>query len=169
MSIFSLGASYLAFSALHFVLFILAIITAALHGADLANGEASEGGGDSRWIFAEVVAGLSALTAMLYLIPCILRFMAVWIWNLILFILWISLFGLFAKVRHTPFFCPKATRCMYIHRPTNGNGAVRRMKAAVWVDLVSAILWLVATLAALAYWWGHRERRSRFTGRATLY
>lgn len=46
-----------------------------------------------------VVGGISAVTAVLYLIPFIIRFAVVWIWNVILFILWIALFGLFGSVR----------------------------------------------------------------------
>lgn len=44
------------------------------------------------------MGGLSALTAILYCIPFILRFALVWAWNLILFVLWIVLFGLFGRV-----------------------------------------------------------------------
>lgn len=43
------------------------------------------------------------------------------------------------------------------------------MKAAVWIVLVNALLWLLAAAAAALYWWRHRERRSRFTGRAKVY
>jgi hypothetical protein len=49
-------------------------------------------------IYAEFVGGISALTTLLYLVPHILRFTVVWIWNLILFILWIALFGVFGSV-----------------------------------------------------------------------
>lgn len=49
-------------------------------------------------MYAEVVGGLSAGTTVLYMIPFILRFAFVWIWNLILFILWIALFGVFGNV-----------------------------------------------------------------------
>jgi hypothetical protein len=49
-------------------------------------------------IYAEFVGGISALTTVLYIIPHILRFAAVWVWNLILFILWIALFGVFESV-----------------------------------------------------------------------
>ncbi len=71
-----------------------------------------------------------------------------------LFVLWITLLGLFGN--------------MYIHENPEGNADIQRMKNAVWVDLASALLWLVGTLAALGYWWGHRERRSRFKGRAKV-
>lgn len=55
---------------------------------------------------------------------------------------------------------------MYISEDAEGDSDVQRMKNAVWVDLASALLWLIATLAALGYWWKHRDTRSRFTGRA---
>jgi hypothetical protein len=57
---------------------------------------------------------------------------------------------------------------MYIHENPEGDDAIKRMKNAVWVDLANVLGWLIATLAAFAYWWGHRERRSRFTGRARV-
>jgi hypothetical protein len=55
---------------------------------------------------------------------------------------------------------------MYINEDAEGDGDVRRMKNAVWVDLASALLWFIATLGAFGYWWKHRDHRSRFTGRA---
>jgi len=88
------------------------------------------------------------------MIPFIIRFAAVSIWSLIIFILWIALFGIFGK--------------MYIHEDAEGNGDIIRMKNAVWVDLAAALLWLIGTIATAAYWWTHRERNTRFTGRATL-
>jgi hypothetical protein len=105
-------------------------------------------------VYAEVVGGLSALTAVLYMVPFILRFAAVTIWSLILFILWIALFGLFGS--------------MYIKEDAENNDGIQRMKNAVWVDLANALLWLIGTVASAAYWWTHRERHSRFTGRAKL-
>lgn len=57
---------------------------------------------------------------------------------------------------------------MYIHENPEGNGDIQRMKNAVWVVLVNAILWLIATIGYFIYWWGHRERHSRFTGRARV-
>jgi sugar phosphate permease len=57
---------------------------------------------------------------------------------------------------------------LFIHEDPEGNGDIKRMKSAVWVVLTNALLWLITTVAAFVYWWGHRERRSRFTGRATV-
>jgi hypothetical protein len=57
---------------------------------------------------------------------------------------------------------------MYINEDPEGNGGIRRMKRAVWVDLATALLWLITAIATAGYWWKHRERRSRFTGRANV-
>ena len=94
----TLGAGYLLFTALHIPLLILAAVTAGLYGVDLSAGEKPDGTGDGRWIYAVVVAVISAVTALLYLVPFVLRFMVVWIWDFVLFVLWIVLFGIFAKV-----------------------------------------------------------------------
>lgn len=59
-----------------------------------------------------MVGALSAVTALLYFIPFILRFAIVWIWDAILFILWIALFGLFGNVR-TPESIPYLTKPTY--------------------------------------------------------
>lgn len=99
---------------------------------------------------------MSAVTCVLYFIPFVLRVAGVVaaVWDFILFILWIALFGVFGK--------------MYIGEDAEGVKGVQRMKNAVWVDLTSALLWLIATLAAFGYWWRHRETRTRFTGRAKV-
>lgn len=48
-----------------------------------------------------VVGSISAVTCVLYFIPFILRIAGfiVAIWDFILFVLWIALFGVFGKVR----------------------------------------------------------------------
>lgn len=146
--------AYLAFSVVHFVQFALAITVCGLYGVDLSRAAKAGKYQDSKWIYAVFVGGISAFTTILYMIPFILRFAAVWIWNLVLFILWITLFGLFGN--------------MYIRENAEGNKDIQRMKSAVWVDLVSALLWLFTAVAAFGYWWRHRERHSRFTGRAKV-
>lgn len=47
-----------------------------------------------------VVGALSAVTCLAYFVPFVLRkgSFIVAIWNLVLFILWIALFGIFGKV-----------------------------------------------------------------------
>jgi len=146
--------SYLGFTLLHIILFILAIPVCALYGIDLDRARKAGVYADGKWVYAEVVGGLSALTAAVYCIPFVLRLSHVWIWNLALFILWIALFGVFGS--------------MYINENPEGNADIQRMKNAVWLVLVNALLWLVNTIAAFVYWWRHRERVTRFTGRARV-
>lgn len=154
MGLLGFTISYIGFSALHIVQFALAITVCGLYGVDLQRAHVEHKYIDSKWIYAEVVGAISALTAVLYLVPFILRFWLVWAWNIILFILWIALFGVFGK--------------MYIHEDPEGDAGITRMKNAVWVDLASALIWLFLALAAFGYWWGHRERVTRFTGRARV-
>ncbi|TVY37521.1 hypothetical protein LCER1_G009109, partial [Lachnellula cervina] len=105
-------------------------------------------------VYAEITASLSAITALLYLVPLISHIGLLFIWDTILFILWIALFGLFGN--------------MYIHERAEGDGGVQRMKNAVWVDLVNALLWLFSAVGMLAFWVRGRGGRSRWTGRAAV-
>ncbi|KAI0886070.1 uncharacterized protein GGS22DRAFT_123659 [Annulohypoxylon maeteangense] len=154
MEILGMKVGYLLFSVLHFAQFVLAITVCGLYGVDLQRARSHGKYMDGKWVYAEVVGGLAALTAVLYLVPFILRFAVVTIWNFVIFVLWIALFGLFGN--------------MYIHENPEGNQDIQRMKSAVWVDLANGLLWLIGFVASIAYWWAHRDRRSRFTGRARL-
>lgn len=53
-------------------------------------------------IYAVVVGALSAVTCVAYFLPFVLRLasgIVMAAWDLVLFVLWIALFGIFAKVR----------------------------------------------------------------------
>ncbi len=56
---------------------------------------------------------------------------------------------------------------MYIKENAEGDSGVQRMKNAVWVDLVNAILWLVSAVGMGVYW-VTRGRKSQWTGRAVV-
>jgi hypothetical protein len=53
-------------------------------------------------VFAEVVGGLSAITAIVYMIPVVVRRAPplLFAWDVIVFLLWVVLFGIFGKVWH---------------------------------------------------------------------
>jgi len=103
MAVGDVTLSYLLFTLLHFAQFVLAIVVCALYGIDLDRARKAHASADGKLVYAEVVGGLSALTTLLYCIPYILRFALIWAWNLVLFILWIVLFGLFGRVCHQDF------------------------------------------------------------------
>lgn len=105
-------------------------------------------------VYAEVTAALSAFTAVLYLIPFFARIPLLFIWDTILFILWIVLFGVFGN--------------MYIKERAEGDSGVQRMKNAVWVDLVNALLWLFSAVGMAVLAWRGRVERTRWTGRAKV-
>ncbi|KAM7201446.1 hypothetical protein V8F20_004910 [Naviculisporaceae sp. PSN 640] len=154
MGIRDMSKGYMLFATLHFFQFVLAVTVCGLYGVELNRAAKAGVHGDGKWVYAEVVGGLSALTAILLVIPYFLRFAVAWVWNLILFILWMALFGIFAK--------------MYLNENPEGNGDIQRMRNALWVVLTNAILWLITTIAGFVYWWRHRDRVSRFTGRARV-
>ena len=98
MGVLGMTLGYFAFVVLHFFQFLLAITVAGLYGVDIDRARKAHVDSDGRWVYAEVVAGLSALSAILFGIPFIMRSAVVWMWSLVLFILWIALFGIFGKV-----------------------------------------------------------------------
>lgn len=54
--------------------------------------------GEKKQIYAVVVGGLSAVSALLLMIPFVMRVAFTWAWGYVIFLLWIALFGLFGSV-----------------------------------------------------------------------
>lgn len=69
-------------------------------------------------------------------------------------ILWTAVFGIFGK--------------LYIHANPQGDGGIKRMKNAVWVDLVNMLLWLFSSVMAVVLFFTMRGGRSLHTGRANV-
>lgn len=129
----------------------MALTVIGLYGTDLAKANREHKYSDGKWVYAVITASLSAATSLLHLIPLFNLIPVLFLWDATLFILWIALFGLFGN--------------MYIHERAEGDAGVQRMKNAVWVDLVNAILWAVSTAGMVLFW--SREKRTRWTGRAS--
>jgi H+/Cl- antiporter ClcA len=104
--------------------------------------------------YAVAVGALSAVTSLVYFIPFIVRVPLLFIWDTILFIFWVAVFGVFGN--------------MYIHADPQGDSGIRRMKNAVWIDLINMLLWLASAIGMLVYFIKAMGGRSRFTGRATV-
>jgi len=146
--------SYIAHSVFRFIQLVLALAVCGLYGVDLNAANKQHKYSDGKWVYAEIIGSFSAVTALLYLIPFVSRIPFLFIWDSILFILWIALFGLFGS--------------MYIKENAEGDSGIERMKHAVWVDLVNALLWLISAVGMLVFWFKHRNKRTQFTGRATV-
>lgn len=137
---------------LRFLQFIFAVAVLGLYGTELSNARKNHTGDYSKWVYAEVVGVLSAVTCLVYVLPKVKSWWAFG-WDLVLFILWVAVFGVFGKI--------------YIHaKPVNGG--VKRMKNAVWVDLVNMLLWLVTTVVSVVAFFTMRGGRSLHTGRAAV-
>ncbi|PVH86403.1 hypothetical protein DL98DRAFT_450573 [Cadophora sp. DSE1049] len=149
-----LTKAYIAHSVYRFIQLVFALAVCGLYGVDLNRANKAGKYSDGKWIYAEITASLSAFTALLYLAPFTARIPFIFVWDLILFILWIALFGLFGN--------------MYIKEDAEGNAGIKRMKNAVWIDLVNALLWLVSAMAMAIFWVRHRGQRSLWTGRAKV-
>ncbi|KAK0105187.1 hypothetical protein ONS95_004417 [Cadophora gregata] len=151
---FELTKAYIAHSVYRFIQLVFALAVCGLYGVDLNRANKAGKYSDGKWIYAEVTASLSAFTAVLYIVPFTPRIPFMFVWDLILFILWIALFGLFGN--------------MYIKENAEGNSGIKRMKNAVWIDLVNALLWLVSAMGMAIFWFRHRGQRSLWTGRAKV-
>jgi len=128
--------------------FIFALVIAGLYGKDISDGNHS-----SKWVYAEVVVGLTAVTTLVYLVPFVRSF-KMFFWDALLFIFWTALFGVFGNI--------------YIHKDCKGNGTCNRMKAAVWIDMIEMLMWFISAVVGGLLFWRERHSRSVFTGRAAV-
>ncbi|KAF2085360.1 hypothetical protein K490DRAFT_23652, partial [Saccharata proteae CBS 121410] len=119
--------------------FVLGLTVAGLYGVDLNAARRAHTYADSKWVFAEVIAGLSCVTAAALCIPALFRARWLWTWEWMLFILWVAQFGSFGRV--------------YLGVETGGRSGVQRMKNAVWVDLACLLLWFGTAVLGTAVWW----------------
>lgn len=78
------SVAWILHAILRFLQFVLAITVIGLYGAQLSNQRRHRGYGDSRWIYAEVVAALSAATCIVYMIPTLIRSYLFFAWDVIL-------------------------------------------------------------------------------------
>jgi len=146
--------SYIFFSILRFFQLVLAVTVCGLYGVDLQNARNAGKYTDGRWVYAVVVGALSAFTALLYMIPFMMRIPFIFVWDIIILFFWIVLFGIFGK--------------LYINENAEGDSGVQRMKNAVWVDLTNLLLWLITAVLMAGHWWRSRTGRTQFTGRAQV-
>jgi len=138
------------------MVFALAVI--GLYAQDLNKARKEHKYSDGKWVFATVVGSLSAVTALIFMIlPIIVSYMTVAIlfaWDIILFILWCAVFGLFGS--------------MYIHENPEMNSGVHRMKNAVWIDLICLLLWFITSIMGAIGFVTGRKNRTLHTGRAVI-
>ncbi|MCJ1303014.1 hypothetical protein MMC08_005820 [Hypocenomyce scalaris] len=107
---------------------------------------------EKRFIYTEVVAGLSILFALIWLLPFSGGFIHYPI-DLVLFVAWIVAFGLLVN-----FIGPLSCGSIWHWGNITEKGTCERWKAAVAFSFLSAIFWLVSALVGI--WFIHRARRN---------
>ncbi|KAL9020866.1 MAG: hypothetical protein Q9185_001937 [Variospora sp. 1 TL-2023] len=127
---------------LRFLQFVFAITVIGLYAQYLRRANNDDAYSDSKWGYATAVGTIGAVSSL------------VLIWPALSIILFTALFGLFGN--------------MYIHENPEGDGGVKRMKNAVWIDLINMLLWLVTAVYGMVMFFFFRRGKSLHTGRATV-
>jgi hypothetical protein len=143
---------------LRFMQFVLGLTVCGLYGIDLDRARKAHVYADANWVLAVVVGGLSATIALIYFIPKVAWHKVFWPMDVVLFILWTSVFGDFGSkyIKANP------------ENVGHGQGpGIQRMKNAVWVDLVCMLLWVVTAIWGAGIFFFQR-RKTLHTGRADV-
>ncbi|KAJ5463037.1 hypothetical protein N7475_007981 [Penicillium sp. IBT 31633x] len=109
----------------------------------------------SRWIYTEVIAGLSILLGLIWLIPFSSGFFS-WPLDIIISLAWFAAFGVLVDtIRQLP--CGSIWSWHF-----RGDQTCGRWKAAEAFSFLSAILWLVSGIVGI--WFTFRVRRNTTDG-----
>jgi len=141
---------FIVHSVVRFFQFIFAITILALYGVDITNQRHANGHADGRWVYGLVVALLSAITALIFMVPFFKTYKAFG-WDVLLFFFWVIVFGIFG----------------HLYIPTSPYNDSRE-RSAVWIDLINMLLWLISALFGLLMFFRSRNGKSLHTGRATV-
>lgn len=166
----SLRVGELAFAAT-----VAGLIGQYLHQVDEANGHPGK-----RFVYTEVIAGLSILLALIWLLPFTAGFIHYPV-DFVMFILWIVAFGLLVNVSaqqelyapsnstpETNLFCvqfigPLHCGSIWAWGDITDKGTCQKWKASVAFSFLSAVFWLAS--AILGIYVIHRARRGTVAAR----
>lgn len=130
---------------------VFAIIACGFYGNRLDADRRAGNGPEPEWIFAVLIAGVSALSAIFFVavVPLgampflgsrlkMVKTYRFFTWDFSMFILWIVVFGIFAGI-----FLKRESDDPYKGASTTA------MKTAVWVDFANCIFWLISGVYGL--------------------
>ncbi|KAI9852642.1 MAG: hypothetical protein M1824_001839 [Vezdaea acicularis] len=143
----SLRVGELAFAAT-----VAGLIGQYLHQVDEANGHPGK-----RFVYTEVIAGLSILLALIWLLPFTAGFIHYPV-DFVMFILWIVAFGLLVN-----FIGPLHCGSIWAWGDITDKGTCQKWKASVAFSFLSAVFWLAS--AILGIYVIHRARRGTVAAR----
>lgn len=130
-----------------------AAVVAGLTGDYLHRTRGASDWSRKRFIYTEVVAVLSILISILWILPFAGAFVH-WPIDVILFVLWIVAFGLLVD-----FIGPLKCGNIFHWGDITQTGICQRWKANVAFSFLSAVFWLISALVGL--WFISRHRRSQ--------
>ncbi|KAF7506447.1 hypothetical protein GJ744_011801 [Endocarpon pusillum] len=122
-------------ASLRFLQFVLGATVTALYGKSLVSPSKPAQYDRTKWTYAVAVACMSLLTAVACMMPYVRRFIT-WPWDLLLFILWIVVLGIFAG--------------LCLDNGPRKDGSTRKVKSAAFFDLANMLLWFITGLLGAA-------------------
>lgn len=121
--------------------FLLGIVIVGIYGERVRKGREDPEAASAAWVFGLIVSVAACFTALVFAVVAPLGAVArrfkthrLFGWDLTLFVLWITTFGVFAQI--------------FLHRDDDASsykGASTTIeKGAMWLDLANSLLWLVS-------------------------
>ncbi|KAJ5759940.1 hypothetical protein N7520_007096 [Penicillium odoratum] len=128
-----------------------AAVVAGIIGHYLASFDSIDPWPQARWIYTEVISGLSILLGLIWLIPFSSGFFA-WPFDVLISFAWFAAFGILVDaIKQLP--CGSIWSWSF-----RGDAVCARWKAAEAFSFLSAIVWLVSALIGI--WFTFRKRDS---------
>ncbi|KAJ5906896.1 uncharacterized protein N7473_003812 [Penicillium subrubescens] len=165
-------------SGVRFLQFVFGLTVIGLYGRDVHHDHENGHTARAKWVFAMIAAFLATSTASVHMIlPFMMRRVTYrpnpklklpqFVWEFILCILWLTLFGIFGKMyigvypsnsndsskRDTTTTTTDSSSSTSSSSSGLGDAAkIDRMRHAVWIDLVNLVMWVVTASWVLLRW-----------------
>ncbi|KAI9672762.1 MAG: hypothetical protein M1831_000197 [Alyxoria varia] len=169
-------------AAIRFLQFVLALTAAGIYGHCIVVLNQNKDSWTTNCTYAVIVGGLSCATCILYMMPFI-KSHAFFIWDAVLFILWVGVFGAFGKIYINQDFREKV-KVPAPHKPSGKKGQKahkpppqhtkmvekkfhhlnnQMMKNTVWLDAICMCLWFATATYGLIVFLKSRRGNKKVT------
>jgi hypothetical protein len=140
-----------------FLQFVLGVTIFGIYCADMVAASSHNAIPNGAWLLATTVGGLSAVTAIIFCIPCVFSYLLFW-WDWIIVILHSGVIGVFSKAYIAHKKESENNDEFKLYGPDFG-----RQKAAAILDCISGCLWLgTAIMSTSIFLKIRREKKQTF-------
>lgn len=158
-------------SGVRFLQFVFGLTVIGLYGKDVRHDHEDGHTWHAKWVFALVAAFLATGTAAMHMIlpfltrrvnyhPTAKLRLPQFVWEFILCVLWLTLFGIFGKmyIGVYPVESTSGKRNADASSSSSSDSGlgdaskINRMRHAVWVDLVNLVMWVLTASWVLLRW-----------------